>query len=102
LFLSCSVFFRCGANFLRSWAAKLEVAATQPLEFADEVFCAAEVPPLQGVLLYLPDRRNLHHQRYCSEPAYRKQSKAESQRDWVQKPDNQSDLTGFVRLKLYL
>jgi hypothetical protein len=51
---------------------------------------------------YLPDRRNLHHQRYCSEPAYRKQSKAESQRDWVQKPDNQSDLTGFVRLKLYL
>jgi hypothetical protein len=43
-------FFRCGANFLRSWAAKLEVAATQPLEFADEVFCAAEVPALQGFL----------------------------------------------------
>jgi hypothetical protein len=45
--LSCSVFFRCGANFLRSWAAELEVAATQTLEFADEVFCAAEVPALQ-------------------------------------------------------
>ena len=48
--LSCSVFFRCGANFLRSWAAELEVAATQILEFADEVFCAAEVPALQRVL----------------------------------------------------
>jgi len=48
--LSCSVFFRCGANFLRSWAAELEVAATQTLEFADEVFCSAEVPALQGVL----------------------------------------------------
>jgi len=29
--------------------AELEVAATQTLEFADEVFCA-EVPALQGVL----------------------------------------------------
>ena len=28
---------------------------------------------------YLPDRRNLHHQRYCAEPACRRQSKAESQ-----------------------
>jgi hypothetical protein len=27
--------------------AELEVAATQNLEFADEVFCAAEVPALQ-------------------------------------------------------
>jgi hypothetical protein len=30
--------------------AELEVAATQTLEFADEVFWAAEVPALQGVL----------------------------------------------------
>jgi hypothetical protein len=30
--------------------AELEVVATQSLEFADEVFCAAEVPALQGVL----------------------------------------------------
>jgi hypothetical protein len=36
-------------NFLRS-GAELDVAATQTLEFADEVFCAAEVPALQGVL----------------------------------------------------
>jgi hypothetical protein len=43
---------------------------------------------------YLPDRRNLHHQRYCSEPACRKQSKAESQRRWLQKPDNQTYFCG--------
>jgi hypothetical protein len=43
---------------------------------------------------YLPDRRNLHHQRYCSKPSCRKQSKAESQRRWLQKPDNQSYFSG--------
>ena len=43
---------------------------------------------------YLPDRRNLHHQRYCSKPACRKHSKAESQRRWVQKPDNQDYFSG--------
>ena len=43
---------------------------------------------------YLPDRRNLHHQRYCAEPACRRQSKAESQRRWVQKPDNQNYFSG--------
>jgi hypothetical protein len=43
---------------------------------------------------YLPDRRNLHHQRYCSEAACRRQSKAESQRRWVQNPDNQNYFSG--------
>jgi hypothetical protein len=43
---------------------------------------------------YLPDRRNLHHQRYCAEPACRRQSKSESQRRWVQKPDNQNYFSG--------
>jgi hypothetical protein len=43
---------------------------------------------------YLPDRRNLHHQRYCSEVACRRQSKAESQRRWAQKPDNQNYFSG--------
>jgi hypothetical protein len=43
---------------------------------------------------YLPDRRNLHHQRYCSNSACRKQSKAESQRRWAQKPDNQNYFSG--------
>ena len=59
------------------------------------MFCAAEVPALQGVLSAgSPDRRNLHRQRYCSEAACRKQSKAESQRRWVQKPDNQNYFSG--------
>src|SRR5208283_1860396 len=39
---------------------------------------------------YLPDRRNLHHQRYCEEPACRRQRKAESQRRWVQKSESQN------------
>src|SRR5271166_15921 len=43
---------------------------------------------------YLPDRRNLHHQRYCAKPACRRQSKAESQRRWVQKPENQNYFSG--------
>ena len=44
--------------------------------------------------LYRPDRRNLHHQRFCSEPACRKRSKAESQRRWQQKPQNQNYFRG--------
>jgi hypothetical protein len=44
--------------------------------------------------LYVADRRNLHHQRYCSEPACRTRSKAESQRRWRQKPQNQNYFRG--------
>jgi hypothetical protein len=47
---SCFVPFCCGAKFSSTLAAELEVAATQILESADEVFCAAEVPVLQRVL----------------------------------------------------
>jgi hypothetical protein len=43
---------------------------------------------------YLPDRRNLHHQRYCAKAACRKQSKAESQRRWLEKADNQNYFSG--------
>ena len=39
---------------------------------------------------YDPDPRNLRHQRYCSKPACRKESKAQSQRRWQQKPENQN------------
>jgi hypothetical protein len=35
-----------------------------------------------------PDHRNLRHQRYCSKPACRKESKAQSQRRWLQSPEN--------------
>jgi dihydroxyacetone kinase DhaKLM complex PTS-EIIA-like component DhaM len=50
--LFCLVRFSSAAAliFFDLGAAELEVAATQTLEFADEVFCAAEVPALQGVL----------------------------------------------------
>ncbi|MBV8329533.1 MAG: hypothetical protein JOZ61_03600 [Verrucomicrobia bacterium] len=43
---------------------------------------------------YLPDRRNRHHQRYCSDRVCRKQSKAESQRRWLQRADNQNYFSG--------
>ena len=56
--------------------------------------CAAQRKCHHCSEFYLPDRRNLHHQRYCSEPACRKQSKAESQRRWLQKPDNQTYFCG--------
>jgi hypothetical protein len=35
-----------------------------------------------------PDARNATPQRYCSKPACRKQSKPDSQRRWLQKPEN--------------
>jgi hypothetical protein len=38
--------------------------------------------------LFRPDPRNHRHQRYCSQPACRKASKAASQRRWLAKPDN--------------
>ena len=69
------------------------MAATQTFEFADEVFWAAEVPALQGVLS-AGSTGICSHQRFCSEAACRKQSKAESQRRWVQKPDNQNYFSG--------
>ena len=38
--------------------------------------------------LFLPDARNITRQRYCTKPACRKASKADSQRRWLQKPAN--------------
>ena len=43
---------------------------------------------------YRPDHRNLRHQRYCSEPACRKESKAQSQRRWLQRPENENYVRG--------
>jgi hypothetical protein len=45
-------------------------------------------------VLYVPDRRNLHYQRYCAQAACRRHSKAESQRRWQQKPQNQDYFRG--------
>jgi hypothetical protein len=43
---------------------------------------------------YRPDHRNLRHQRYCSKPACRTESKAQSQRQWLQRPENQNYFRG--------
>jgi hypothetical protein len=43
---------------------------------------------------YRPDRRNLRHQRYCCKPSCRKESKAQSQRRWQQRPENQNYFRG--------
>jgi hypothetical protein len=43
---------------------------------------------------YCPDHRNLRHQRYCAKPACRKESKAQSQRQWLQRPENQNYFRG--------
>lgn len=37
---------------------------------------------------FRPDPRNRHHQVFCAQPACRQQSKALSQRRWLQKPHN--------------
>lgn len=44
--------------------------------------------------LFTPDARNATRQRYCSQPACRKQSKADSQRRWLQKPENRDYFRG--------
>ena len=43
---------------------------------------------------FLPDSRNRYRQRYCSKPACRSQSKTESRRRWLQKPENQNYYRG--------
>ena len=44
--------------------------------------------------LFRPDPRNLRHQRYCSEPACRRASKAASQRRWLAKAANREYFRG--------
>ena len=44
--------------------------------------------------LFTPDARNTTRQRYCSKPACRKHSKAESQRRWLQKEENRDYFRG--------
>jgi hypothetical protein len=43
---------------------------------------------------YIPDRRNLRHQRYCAEPACQQESKRQSQRRWLAKSANQNYFRG--------
>jgi hypothetical protein len=44
--------------------------------------------------LFLPNRRNWWHQKYCSQPECRKVSKAASQRRWLSKPENRDVFRG--------
>jgi hypothetical protein len=43
---------------------------------------------------FRPDPRNVRRQKYCSEPACRKASKAASQKKWLEKPENQDYFQG--------
>jgi hypothetical protein len=49
--------------------------------------------------LFTPDARNLTRQRFCSKPACQKQSKAESQRKWLQKDQNRGYFRGSVHVQ---
>jgi hypothetical protein len=44
--------------------------------------------------VFEPDRRNAHHQRFCSAPACRKASKTASQNSWIAKPENRDYHSG--------
>jgi hypothetical protein len=44
--------------------------------------------------LFLPDARNFRRQRYCTKPACRKASKADSQQRWLQQPENRDYFRG--------
>ncbi|MEE9398326.1 MAG: hypothetical protein V3V31_15080 [Methylococcales bacterium] len=44
--------------------------------------------------LFQPDRRNVRHQKYCSETPCRKASKAASQRRWLAKDSNKNYFCG--------
>ena len=44
--------------------------------------------------LFRPDRRNVRHQRYCSQVDCRRASKAASQRRWLDKPENRGYFSG--------
>ena len=44
--------------------------------------------------LFRPDPRNVHRQKYCSEPPCRKASKAASQARWLAKPQNRDYFRG--------
>ena len=43
---------------------------------------------------FLPDYRNAGRQKFCGKPECRKASKAESQRKWLQKPENRDYFKG--------
>ena len=49
--------------------------------------------------LFLPDRRNWWHQKFCSKPPCRKASKAQSQSRWLSKPENRDAFRGSANVE---
>jgi hypothetical protein len=83
------------SHFVRPRRTSLAVTAAQIFEFADEGFCrSAKRKCFCCGDFFAPDHRNVRHQRYCSKPACRKESKAQSQRRWQQSPENQNYFRG--------
>jgi hypothetical protein len=48
---------------------------------------------------FVPDYRNVDRQRYCSKPPCKQASKADSQRRWLQKPENHDHFRGPDNVK---
>ena len=48
--------------------------------------------------LFAPDPRNRRHQRFCSQPACRSESKRQAQARWLAKPENQNHFKGFTHV----
>jgi hypothetical protein len=49
--------------------------------------------------LFIPDARNVNRQRFCGEPECKKASKADSQRRWLNKPENRDYFRGPENVK---
>jgi hypothetical protein len=49
--------------------------------------------------LFLCDRRNQHHQKFCSKPDCRKASKRHSQQRWLSKPQNKDHFRGSENME---
>jgi hypothetical protein len=49
--------------------------------------------------LFVPQRRNWWHQKFCAKPECREASKAESQRRWLRKPENRDAFRGSANVE---
>ena len=49
--------------------------------------------------LFVPNRRNWWHQKFCTKPECRQASKAESQRHWLSKPENRDYFRGSANVE---
>ena len=49
--------------------------------------------------LFVPHARNWWHQKFCSKPECRQASKAQSQRRWLSKPENQDHFRGSANVE---